>query len=248
MTPLAGVVLESTMKAPGVVASVLVDAHGTVIETISNADRDLAACGAVASQLLGMWASIGTDLGLGTVDSVLIEGEEGPATITPVGQDAALLVFGDRSCRPGRLRREARRAREAMREVERAGPPAEVAPPPARTDHLNGDLVRTIEETSPSPSRSLTTGEVVLLGAHTFRLVTRLIAQLLQTKGVQSSRLRAHSPRSTIIDVVLEDGATLATIDRGGLDELALERTEEGGTRLILRAGTALPSPIGSPR
>ncbi len=93
MTPRLGVVLESTMKAPGVVASLLVDSHGSVIETISNGERDLAACGAVASQMLSLWASIGTDLGMGTVDSVLIEWEGGPATITPMGQDAALLVF-----------------------------------------------------------------------------------------------------------------------------------------------------------
>ena len=130
-----------------------------------------------------------------------------------------------------------------MDEGTPVGPPAEVTPPP--TDHLDDDLVRAIEKVA--PARSPITGEVVLIGAHTFRLVTRLIAQLLQTKGVQSSRLRAYSPSSTIIDVVLEDGATLAAIDHGDLDELALERTEEGGTRLIFRAGTALgTSPIGS--
>jgi len=238
MTSRLSVVLESAMKTLGVMASVLVDPDGSVIETASNVEGDLAVSGALAWQMRRMWTSVGTDLGMGAVDSMLLEWEGGSATITPMGQNATLLMFGSRACRPGRLRREARRGRERMDE----GTP--VTPPPP-TDHLNDDLVRAIEEVA--PARRPITGEVVLIGAHTFRLVTRLIAQLLQTRGVQSSRLRAYSPSSTIIDVVLEDGATLAAVDHGDLDELALERTEEGGTRLIFRAGTALgTSPIGN--
>lgn len=239
-----GVVLESAMKAPGVVASVLVDFDGSVIEAASTVEADLAVSGALARQMLRVWTSVGTDLGIGAVDSMLLEWKDGSATITPMGQNATLLMFGNRACRPGRLRREARRGRGTMDEGTPVGPPVEVTPPPP-TDHLDDDLVRAIEEVA--PTRSPITGEVILIGAHTFRLVTRLIAQLLQTKGVQSSRLRAYSPSSTIIDVVLEDGATLAAIDHRDLDELALERTEEGGTRLIFRAGTAVgTSPIGS--
>ncbi len=238
MTSRLGVVLESAIKSPGIVASVLVDSNGSVIETVSNLEGDLAVSGALACQMLKLWTSVGTDLGMGAVDSLLLELEGGSATIAPMGQDATLLMFGNRTCRPGRLRLEARRGRERMDE----GIPV-TSPPP--TDHLDGDLVRAIDEVG--QARNPVTGEVVLIGAHTFRLVTRLIAQLLQTKGVQSSRLRAYSPSSTIIDVVLEDGATLAAIDHGDLDELALERTEEGGTRLIFRAGTALgTSAIGS--
>lgn len=251
MTSRLSVVLESAMKAPGVVASVLVDLDGRVIEAASNMEGDLAVSSALASQMLRMWASVGTDLGMGAVDSVLLEWGGGSATIAPMGQDATLLIFGNRSCRPGRLRREAMRGRGAMGEAAPVGPPTEVSTPPAPTDHFDGDLVPTIEEVSPASLRSLTTGEVVLIGAHTFRLVTRLIAQLLQTKGVRSSCLRAYSPSSTVIDVVLEDGATLAAIDPGDLNELTFERSEEGGTRLILRAGTALgisSTPIGSPR
>jgi predicted regulator of Ras-like GTPase activity (Roadblock/LC7/MglB family) len=243
MTSRLGVVLESAMKAPGVMASVLVDPDGSVIETASNVEGDLAVSSALAWQMRRMWTSVGTDLGMGAVDSMLLEWKGGSATITPMGQNATLLMFANRACRPGRLRREARRGRERMDEGTPVGPPAEVTPPP--TDHLDGDIVRAVDEAG--PARNPIAGEVVLIGAHTFRLVTRLIAQLLQTKGVQSSRLRAYSPSSTIIDVVLEDGATLAAVDHGDLDELALERTEEGGTRLIFRAGTALgTSPIGS--
>jgi hypothetical protein len=96
----------------------------------------------------------------------------------------------------------------------------------------------------------LTAGEVVLVGAHTFRLVTRLVARLLQADGVRSSRLRAYSPASTIIDVVLEEGATLGAIGRNGFGELPIEPAAEGHTRLVLRAAKTslrVPTPIGSP-
>ena len=247
MTSRLSVASESVMKVPGIVAVALVDSDGCVIENVSCGEVDFAASAASASQILRQWALLGTDLDMGTVQSVLIERESGPATITPVGRNAALLVLGNRLCRPGHLRREVRRAREAMDEVERAGPSPEASPPPPAD--LLSNLVRTTEEVSPAPAPRLTTGEVVLIGAHTFRLVTKLIAQLLQMKGVQSSYLRAYSPAGTIIDVVLEDGATLATISRSGLEEFAIERTEDRGARLVLRAETALatsPTPIGS--
>ncbi len=245
MTSYLGVVLETAMKSPGVVAGALIDSQGCVVENACWVDGDPAVSGAVASQMLRRWASVGTDLGIGTVQSILIERPGGPVTITPVGQNVALVV-GNHACPPGRLRLQARRAREAMGNVDRMVPAPEVSAPSLLPEHLD-DLVVTSE---PAPPPRLTTGEVVLIGTHTFRLVTNLIAQLLQLKGVQSSRLRAYSPSSTIVDVVLEDGATLGAIDSSRLEEFSIERTEAGGTRLVLRACRSLaipPTPIGSP-
>jgi hypothetical protein len=136
-----------------------------------------------------------------------------------------------------------------MGDVDRMVSASDVSAPSQLPEHLD-DLVVTIEEAPPAPPPRLTTGEVVLVGAHTFRLVTKLIGQLLQLKGVQSSRLRAYSPSSTIVDVVLEDGATLGAIDSSRLEEFSIERTEAGGTRLVLRPCRSLvipPTPIGSP-
>ena len=248
MTSRLSVASESVMKVPGIVAVALVDSDGCVIENVSCGEVDFEASAAFASQMLRQWALLGTALDMGTVQSVLIEREGGPATITPVGRDAALLVLGNRLCRPGHLRREVRRAREAMDAVEHAGSPPEVSAPPPPAEHRS-NVERTTEEVLPAPAPRLTTGEVVLIGAHTFRVVTRLIAQLLQVKEVQSSYLRAYSPSGTIIDVVLEDGATLATISHSGLEEFTIDRTEDRGARLVLRAGRALatsPTPIGS--
>jgi len=249
MTSYLGVVLETAMKSPGVVAGAFVDSQGRVVEHASWVDGDPAASGAAARQMLRRWASVGADLGIGTVQSILIERLGGPVTITPVGQNVALVIVGNRVCRPGRLRLQARQAREAMGEVDRMVSASEVSAPSQLPENLD-DLVVTSEEAPPAPPPRLTTGEIVLVGTHTFRLVTKLIGQLLQLKGVQSSRLRAYSPRSTIVDVVLEDGATLAAIDSSRLEEFSIERTEAGGTRLVLRACRSLaipPIPIGSP-
>jgi predicted regulator of Ras-like GTPase activity (Roadblock/LC7/MglB family) len=244
-----GVVIESAMKVPGVVAAVLVNSDGHVIECASWAESDLASAGAFASQMFRQWASAGADLGLGDVRSMLIERPGGPVTIAPLGQCGALVVIGNRTCRPGHLRFETRHARE------RVGEGTCTAPEPAINSPTNSDAEfdergQKTDRVDPTPNH-LTTGEVVLVGAHTFRLVTKLVSRLLQTKGVRSSRLRAYSPSSTIIDVMLEEGATLTAIGGSCLDdELSIEPTAPGGARLVLRAAKASlgsPTPIGSP-
>lgn len=249
MTSRLGVVLESAMKLPGVVAAALADSEGCVVESASWLEDDLAASGTAASQMLKRWASVGTDLGIGTLQSMLIERVGGPATITPLGQDAVLLVVGNRSCRPGRLRHQAMRARAVMHEVGRMVSEPNISAPLQISDRPRQSHGDDRGGPPPQPPR-LTTGEIVLVGAHTFRLVTKLIAQLLQLKGVRTSRLRAYSPSTTVIDVLMEDGATLGTIDGTRLEEFSIERAEEGGTRLILRPARALgisPARIGSP-
>lgn len=238
-----GVVIESAMKVPGVVAAVLVNPDGHVIECASQAEGDLASAGASANQMFRQWAWAGSELGLGRVRSVLLERAGGPVTIAPLGRCGALVVIGDRTCRPGHLRFETRHARERVGEATRG----------AREPAFDADFDergRKTDGVAPAPSH-LTAGEVVLVGAHTFRLVVKLLARLLQTKGVRSSRLRAYSPSSTIIDVMLEDGATLTAVGGSCLDdELSIERSAAGGAQLVLRAAKASlrsPAPIGSP-
>lgn len=240
MTVRLGAVVESPLKAPGVVAAVLVDSAGHAIEGASCAEGDLAAAARSASEMLKQWTSVGTELALGDVRSLLIERSGGPVTISPAPHGGAFVIIGNRSCHPGRLRHEARVARDAMVEVARNR--ASVA------DHFD-ELGGKVDEAD-LPSGRLTPGEVVLVGAHPFRLVTRLVARLLQTEGVRSSRLRAYSPGSTVIDVLLEEGATLAAIGRDCVGEFPVERAAEGRTRLVLRAAKPplrVPTSIGSP-
>jgi predicted regulator of Ras-like GTPase activity (Roadblock/LC7/MglB family) len=247
MTSRIGAVLGSALHSPGVIAAVLIDSDGCVIETASLAENDLAPLGVAAGEIVRQWSLVGTDLEMGTLRSLMIERADGLTLVTPVGPDSTLLIVGDQPVRPGLARLDAKRIREAILTEPAVAEPERIAPPPI--DHFD-DLVRTAEGDVSSPPASLTAGEVVVIGAHTFRLVTKLIAQLLQIRGVRSSRLRAYSPSGTIIDVVLEDGATLATVDRGSLDEFSIEQTEQEGTRLILQARKAFafsPDAIGRP-
>lgn len=240
MTARLGAVIESTLRAPGVVTAVVVDSAGHAIEGGSWTQGDLAATARSASDTLKQWVSVGTELRIGAVRSMLIERCEGPVVISPASGGSAFVLVGSSSCPPGRLRHTAGVARDALAEITRSGTTAA----DRRIEHAD-----TVDQAGRS-SGQLTAGEVVLVGAHTFRLVTRLVARLLQTKGVRSSRLRAYSPGSTIIDVLLEEGATLAAIGHNCLGDLPIERTAEEQTRLVLRAAKeplGVPTPIGSP-
>lgn len=240
MTARLSAVIESTLKAPGVVMAVIVDAAGHAIEGASCADGDLAETARSASEMLKQWISVGAELGIGDVRSMLLERPGGPVTISPAPRGSALVIVGHPSCQPGRLRREARLATDAVAEI--AGLATNGADHPA-------EHVETVDAAARSTGR-LTPGEVVLVGAHTFRLVTRVVARLLQTQGVRSSRLRAYSPGSTIIDVLLEEGATLAAIGRNCFGDVPIERAADGHSRLVLRAAKAslrVPTPLGSP-
>ena len=242
MTARLGAVIESTLQAPGVVAAVLVDSSGFAIEGASWTEGDLATAARSAIDMLKQWASVGTELGFGDVRALLIERGGGPVAVSPAPHGGALVVVGNQSCRPGRLRRDAALARDAV--VELARTPAE---PAAQLSEPAGEA----DEAGP-PADRLTAGEVALVGAHTFRLVTKLVARLLQTKGVRSSRLRAYSPASTIIDVSLEEGATLAAIGRSCFSDFPIKTVAlaEGRNRLVLHAAegpSRVPTPIGSP-
>ncbi len=238
MTARLGAVIESTLQAPGVVAAVLVDSAGLAIEGASWTEGDLATAARSASDMLRQWASVGTELGIGGVRALLIERGGGPVAVWPAPHGGALLVVGNQSCRPGRLRRDAGLARDAVVEVARTLAEPQLSEPASKADEA-GQF-----------SGRLTAGEVVLVGAHTFRLVTKLVARLLQTKGVRSSRLRAYSPASTIIDVSLEEGATLAAIGRNCFGDFPIKTAAEGHNRLVLNAAEPplrIPTPIGSP-
>ena len=237
MTARLGALIDSTLQAPGITAAVLADSAGHAIEGASRTDGDLAAAARSATDMLTQWASVGTEMRMGGVRSLLIERGGGSVMISPAPLGATFVVIGNQSCQPGRLRRE---ARQRVGEVERLGA--------ALVEHRTGPADSTNAATS--PSARLARGEVVLIGAHTFRLVTNLVARLLQAKGVRSSRLRAYSPASTIIDVVLEEDVTLAGIGGSCFGDFPIEPVAQARNRLVLKVARAPVRPatlIGSP-
>jgi predicted regulator of Ras-like GTPase activity (Roadblock/LC7/MglB family) len=244
-------VLHSLLNTAGVIAAVHLDRRGRAIPAPAWRTIDLSAAGDRARGLLEQWNAVGRDLHAGGVVSMLLDATSGPVMITPLPDDATLLVMGDQECPPGRVRVETRRASAAIAAV---GGEVQVPSPGAGAERVE-DRAATAAEPAPREDAgaaalpearddpaaagnarpSARTGEVVLLGAHTFRLVRRLVAQLLETKGVRTASLRAYSPVSTVVDVVLEEEATLAAIGPADLQEFAVERTEEHRSRLVLR-------------
>jgi predicted regulator of Ras-like GTPase activity (Roadblock/LC7/MglB family) len=180
MTSRAGIVLESALHSPGVVGAALVDSTGDVIGTASLGEGDLASSGPAAIELLKRWTVVGAALAIGTPKFLMIDREGSQTAITPAGPDATLMLSGTRSCGPGRLRVEARRAREALLRAESAPATPAGNAPPAAIGHRDR-FVRTTEEGPSSTTSGVTAGEVVLIGA---RAIGRMIWKVFVTAVV----------------------------------------------------------------
>lgn len=107
-------ILDGLMKVEGVTGALVVGRDGFVIEGVSAEGVDLDAVGALAASALGSSDSMGGELHLGGLGSVLIEFEVGPVAVTPAGPDAVLAVVGDQRANLGRLRIEMRKIRSAV--------------------------------------------------------------------------------------------------------------------------------------
>ncbi len=109
-------ILDDLMKVEGVTAALVVGRDGFVIEGVGAEGIALDAVGALAASGLGSSDSMGGELHLGALGSMLIEYEVGPVAVTPAGPDAVLAVVGDQRANLGRLRIEMRKIRNAVAE------------------------------------------------------------------------------------------------------------------------------------
>lgn len=107
-------ILDGLMKLEGVSAALVVGRDGFVIESVSAEGIDADAVGAIAASGLGAAESMGGELHLGPLGSILIEYEMGPVAVSLAGPDAVLAVVGDQKANLGRLRIEMRKIRTAV--------------------------------------------------------------------------------------------------------------------------------------
>ncbi len=107
-------ILDSLLKVEGVTAALVIGRDGFVIESAATHSIDTDAVGAIAASSLSASESMGEELKLGTLGSVLIEYEQGPVALTPAGPDAVLAVVGDQSANLGRVRIEMRKIRQTV--------------------------------------------------------------------------------------------------------------------------------------
>ncbi len=107
-------ILDGLLKVEGVTAALVIGRDGFVIESATTHPIDTDAVGAIAASSLTASESMGEELKLGTLGSILIEYELGPVAVTPAGPDAVLAVVGNQSANLGRVRIEMRKIRQAV--------------------------------------------------------------------------------------------------------------------------------------
>ncbi len=243
-------ILGHLTSMPSITAAMLMKRDGSVVERAPSDGVGPETVRAVTRDLVALWESAGTDLGIGRPRALLLETMCGPLSIMPVGRDALLVAVGSSSCSIGRIRREMQRAHEATREAEHT------------PDHGIPDLQRILgaglaaARRTDAPAHQAggpsadgldngPAGEVVVIGVSTFRLTARLVATLTQARGVRLVRLRAYTPGRITIDVAFEEGGTLASIASACLDEYSLEVIERSDARLLLGVSTSVaPSAV----
>jgi len=107
-------ILEGLLRIDGVTAALVVGRDGFVIEAVSSDTIEADSVGAIAASSLGTSEAMGGELHLGQLGSILIEFEQGPVAVSPVGPEAVLAVVGNQHVNLGRLRIEMRKIRVAV--------------------------------------------------------------------------------------------------------------------------------------
>lgn len=117
------------LTMPSIAAAMLMKRDGSVVERAPSDEVGSETLRAITHDLVALWESAGTDLGIGRPRALLVETTCGPLSIMPVGRDALLVAVGNGSCSIGRIRRQMQRARQAGGlSADRLGdgPPGEV--------------------------------------------------------------------------------------------------------------------------
>lgn len=107
-------ILDGLLTVEGVTAALVVGRDGFVIEAVSTQGIEADSVGAIAASSMSASESMGEELKLGVMGSLLIEFELGPVAISPAGPEAILAVVGNQSVNLGRLRIEMRKIRAAV--------------------------------------------------------------------------------------------------------------------------------------
>lgn len=103
MADLKDVLTEFT-NIPGVNTACLVGRDGFLLDSIAISGIDTEMIGAIASAGFGASESMGTQLGKGTLSMSMIEYDEGPVMLAPVGADAFLVVVAEKDANLGMIR------------------------------------------------------------------------------------------------------------------------------------------------
>jgi len=103
MADLKDVLTEFT-NIPGVNTACLVGRDGFLLDSIAISGIDTEMIGAIASSGFGASESMGAQLGKGALNMSMIEYKEGPVMLSPVGEDAFLVVVAEKDANLGMIR------------------------------------------------------------------------------------------------------------------------------------------------
>lgn len=97
-------ILNELAKLQSVDAVCLVARDGFLLDSIARTGIDTEMIGAIASSGFGASESMGRQLGKGTMAISMIEFEKGPVMLSPVGEDAFLVIIADKDANLGMIR------------------------------------------------------------------------------------------------------------------------------------------------
>jgi len=103
MSSLKDVLAELT-NVPGVNTACLVGRDGFLLDSIAIAGIDTEMIGAIASSGFGASESMGNQLGKGGMSMSMIEYDNGPVMLSPVGEDAFLVIVAEKEANLGMIR------------------------------------------------------------------------------------------------------------------------------------------------
>jgi predicted regulator of Ras-like GTPase activity (Roadblock/LC7/MglB family) len=103
MAELKDVLTEFT-NIPGVNTACLVGRDGFLLDSIAISGIDTEMIGAIASSGFGASEAMGTQLGKGQLSMSMIEYDGGPVMLSPVGEDAFLVVVAEKDANLGMIR------------------------------------------------------------------------------------------------------------------------------------------------
>jgi hypothetical protein len=103
MADLKDVLTEFT-NIPGVNTACLVGRDGFLLDSIAISGIDTEMIGAIASSGFGASEAMGAQLGKGTLSMSMIEYDDGPVMLSPIGADAFLVVVAEKDANLGMIR------------------------------------------------------------------------------------------------------------------------------------------------
>ena len=103
MAELKDVLTEFT-NIPGVNTACLVGRDGFLLDSIAISGIDTEMIGAIASNGFGASESMGSSLGKGSMSMSMIEYEEGPVMMSPIGSEAFLVIVAEKEANLGMIR------------------------------------------------------------------------------------------------------------------------------------------------